>query len=132
MWLWLAAASGAGIMALLLLRYLARRRAFGGRPLLPLTEIQASMCPVLSLETVHEVWTRLGVFYSLDPRLIRPTDPLRLFNDVDSWMLWRGTEALEAWIRSLELDPPVRTPETVYELAMWLATATRRHRHVGD
>jgi len=90
------------------------------------------MCPVLSLETVHEVWTRLGVFYSLDPRLIRPTDPLRLFNDVDSWMLWRGTEALEAWIRSLELDPPVRTPETVYELAMWLATATRRPRDVGD
>ena len=132
MWLWSIAASGTGILALVVFRHLARRRAFGGRPLLPLAEIQASMCPDLSPETVHDVWTRLGAFYSLDPRLIRPTDPLRLFNDVDSWMLWRGTEALEAWLSSLELDPPARRPETVYELAAWLDDARQHRRPVGD
>lgn len=121
---WLVALFAAAIVSLVALRQVSKKRALADRRPVPLEEIHALLNGALTFDILNEVWTRLGASYSIDPRLIRPNDPISLFKRIDSWALWKGTDAIDEWLRGLDLSElPARQPETVYDLAAWIQSA---------
>ncbi len=119
MGLWLLIALAAAIAAILLFRGLARRSAFAGRTPAPLEEIYRSVKGQVSFEAFSEVWSTLGKAYSIDPRLLRPTDTFNALNRMDSWTLGKGEEEIGKWIEHKGLGTP---PElhTILALAQWV------------
>lgn len=78
----------------------------------------------IKYETFAEVYKLLGDSYSVDPRLIRPTDPLKKFFDIDSWDLDVGTEKMNDWLtKTLKIEtPPKKEIKTVLDLLIFVET----------
>ncbi len=62
---------------------------------------------------------RSALAYSIDPRLLRPTDTFNALNRMDSWTLGKGEEEIGKWIEHKGLGTP---PElhTILALAQWV------------
>ncbi len=71
-----------------------RKQLFGFREPLPLKTLYDDLIKDYRLEysNFQKVFEKLGECYSIDPRLIRPDDPLKKFIDIDSWDIGLGTE----------------------------------------
>src|SRR5436309_8259014 len=52
----------------------------------------------ISYQTFRRVYEALGRSFSLDPRLIRPSDSFKDILAFDSWTLWMGQERMEKWL----------------------------------
>ena|SRR5712691_7240089 len=106
-------------------RSLARPWAFRGRTRLPLRQIFTDSVSGhgITYETFERVYQRLGECYRIDPELIRPTDAIKLFMNLDSWDLWRGTERFDSWLlETFNLDRS-RKPVSVLDLLTIVETA---------
>lgn len=78
-------------------------------------------------ETFIEVFKALGNSYSINPQLIRPTDSLKIFFDIDSWDLDVGREKMEEWIvKILKIERPKKEIKTVIDLLILAETGNRR------
>lgn len=68
-------------------------------------------------ETFVEVYNTLSNAYSVNPKLIRPSDSLKKFFDIDSWDLDAGTEKMEEWlVKNLKIATPKKEIKTVLDL----------------
>jgi len=73
----------------------------------------------ISFDTFSEIWLKVGEAFSIDPRLIKPSDTLKALCNIDSWDLGRGEDVLSEWIEQKHLGrPPALT--TVLDLAKWI------------
>jgi hypothetical protein len=109
-------------------RVLARPWAFRGRSRLPLRQMftDAVSGHGIAFETFERVYENLGRCYRIDPELIRPTDPIKLFTNLDSWELWHGTEQFDSWLlENFNIDPS-RKPESVLDLLKIAEAAGQR------
>jgi hypothetical protein len=109
-------------------RLLARPWAFRGRSRLPLRQMFTHTLSghQMTYETFERVYQGLGRCYRVDPELIRPTDPIKLFMNLDSWDLWHGTQQFDSWLlETFNIDPSQR-PEAVLDLLMIAETAGQR------
>ncbi len=75
----------------------------------------------ISYETFHRVYEALGRSFSLDPRLIRPSDSFKDILAYDSWALWVGKERMEKWLADnfevREAGAPIGTVMDLLRLA---------------
>jgi hypothetical protein len=75
----------------------------------------------------EEVMNALGKCYSLDPRTIRPSEPLRGLLGLDSWNEGIGTEKLDEWLLHRAPEPPPQLREgTVLDLIEFVARSPGR------
>jgi hypothetical protein len=82
----------------------------------------------ISYETFERVYQHLGDCYRVAPELIRPTDTIKLFTNLDSWDLGRGTERFDSWLLdTFNLDQS-RKPVSVLDLLIIVETAGRREQ----
>jgi hypothetical protein len=71
----------------------------------------------ITYETLRRVYEALGRSFSLDTRLIRPSDSLRDILALDSWGLWIGQERMEKWLAdNFEVSETAVPPATVMDL----------------
>jgi len=74
-------------------------------------------------ETFIEVFKALGNSYSVNPQLIRPTDHLKIFFDIDSWDLDAGTDKINDWlVKTLKIENPNKEIKTVSDLLILVET----------
>lgn len=75
----------------------------------------------ISYETFRRVYEALGRSFSLDPRLIRPSDSFKDILAFDSWALWVGKERMEKWLADnfevREAGAPIGTVMDLLRLA---------------
>lgn len=116
---WLAIAFVISIAVLLALRSLTKRSFLRRRTASPLEDLHASVKDQVSFEVFSEVWEAVGRAYSIDPRLIRPTDTFSELSKADSWVLGKGEDDLTAWVGKRGLGRP-RQLSTVMDLATWV------------
>ena len=90
-------ASASVLLSLLLLT---KRRFLQRRTPVELSTIFQSDLKGTSMdyETFRRVYEAVGQSYSLDPRLIRPSDSFKDFAAFDSFVLWKGKETMEKWL----------------------------------
>jgi hypothetical protein len=82
----------------------------------------------ISYETFCRVYEALGRSFSLDPRLIRPSDSFKGILAFDSWALWVGKERMEKWLTdNFELTEAGAPIGTVTDL-LWLVQGSREKR----
>lgn len=96
------------------------RRSFGqARDPRPLSELYEQVKDEVSAEAFNEVWSKIGEVFSIDPRVLRPTDTLKSLSKIDSWELGEGEDALSSWLVTKQLGkPPVL--RTILDLARWV------------
>lgn len=99
-------------------RYTSRQKFIKGRSPLSFEEIQSSMAPGISLNTLAPVFDVLGEAYGVDPRLIRPDDSFKSFFDLDSWTLDAGTEKINKWLTSQGIQKTNGQLVTVFDLLL--------------
>src|SRR5882724_5061261 len=119
---WLLIGLAVGIAAILIFRGLTKRSAFSGRVPAPLEEVYAPVKDQVSFEVFSEVWSTLGKAYSIDPRLLRPTDTFNTLSKMDSWTLGKGEGDMAKWLEQRGLGTPPRV-QTVLELATWVQSS---------
>ena len=101
-----------------------QRRAFRQRKLRDLSEVYESEVRQRGVdrETFEDVMNAVAKCFSLDPRVIKPTDSLRAFKAMDSWYLWHGWDQLEDWLARRGAEaPPNPPPKTVLDLIEYVA-----------
>ena len=108
----------AGIVAVIVFRLFAVRRLRLNRKPLDFQEIHLAVADQVSLDTLTLVFQMLGDAYGVEPRLIRPNDPLKRFFDLDSWTLDMGTEKLNKWLQSIGMAHVDAQPTTVLDLLL--------------
>lgn len=91
------------LMALCLViagRYFARKSAFRGRIPKAFDEIYNSEVKEygVTYETFEKIYNALGRFYSVDARVIHPSDPLKIFFDIDTWDIGEKTDMMDEWL----------------------------------
>ena len=93
-------ACGVALVFVIAYRTLLRKQSFKDREPLPLEDIYRTVGDQhhIQFNTFAEVYKALGDCYSVDPRLIRPSDSLKKLFDIDSWDLGEGTQRMEAWL----------------------------------
>lgn len=106
------------IAAVVALRYASRRRVAKRHLPLELEVMHSLLAPPVSFKTFSEVLGALGSAYALDPRTIRPEDPLKVFLDLDSWNLGAGTEKLDSWMANAGVVSADVRPATVLDLLL--------------
>lgn len=119
---WFALGAVVAISAVLVFKALAKRSALRGRTPLPLEDIYAAVKDEVSYEVFNEVWTVLGKAYSLDPKMLRPTDTFLALGKVDSWTLGKGEEAIGDWLKARGIENPPQL-NTLLELAKWVQSS---------
>lgn len=107
-----------GIVAVIVFRLLAVRRLGRNRKPLDFQEIHHAVADQVSLDTLTLVFEMLGDAYGVEPRLIRPNDPLKHLFDSDSWTLDMGTEKLNKWLQSIGMAHVDAQPTTVLDLLL--------------
>jgi hypothetical protein len=119
MGIWLAGILVVSVVSVLAFKALARRSHVRGREPQSLADMHSSIKDQVSQEVFNEVWLKIGEAFSIDPRLIRPSDLLRSLSNIDSWDLGEGEDALNLWLdqKHLGTPPPL---ETVLDLAKWV------------
>lgn len=124
-WLWIGLI---GVAAILVFgfRALARRKVSSGRVPVELREIHQSISDKVSFETMEQVYRAIGDAYSLDPRLVRPDDPLKRLLDMDSWALDAGTEKLNVWLRATGVEAERRQIPTILDLLVLVEQSKAR------
>jgi len=105
------------IAAVIVFRFLSRRRLMVGRSPMAAALIHAPVASEVSLDVFQEVLQVLGTAYAIDPALIRAEDLLDRLLEADSWTLHAGTERLEHWLQENGVDTPSTPPLTVLDLA---------------
>jgi len=121
---------GGAVAIVVACRLLARPWAFRGRSRLPLRQIFTDTVSGhgIMYETFERIYHSLGKCYRVDPQLIRPTDPIKLFTNLDSWDLWHGTEQFDSWLLETFNVDRSRKPESVLDLLMIVETAGHREQ----
>jgi hypothetical protein len=114
-----------GIAVVIAFRLVAIRRIGLNRTLIDFQVIHRAVANQVSLETLTLVFQMLGDAYGVEPRLIRPNDPLKRFLDADSWRLDVGTEKLNNWLQSIGIREIDVQPATVLDL---LILVESRHK----
>jgi hypothetical protein len=114
-------------MAIVGFRWFARKKSFGHREPLELVDIYRDIEDQVDFETFMAVYKALGEAYRIDARLIRPTDALKHFFDVDSWDLDSGTDQMNQWLARYDVRKQEHAPVTVLDLLV-LASAAPRAR----
>lgn len=107
-----------GTALVAVLRYRAKRRIARRHAAIELTEIHRLVAGSVSRETLQQVFIALGAAYSIDPRVIRPQDPLKALLDMDSWSLDGGTEKMNKWLQSVGVNGNAAPSSTVLDLLM--------------
>jgi len=97
-------------------KLLARRKIVAGRQPLSFDEIQRLSNAEVRLSTLTRVLTKLGESYGLNPQLIRPTDRLQLFYDLDTWTLGLSAERINKWLTEEGVTAIDPQPTTVLDL----------------
>ncbi|GAB3254613.1 hypothetical protein [Chitinimonas naiadis] len=110
------------IAAIWLFRAHARKSFLKGREPRQLVEIHAKVQDQVSKEVFNEVWSKVGEAFTIDPRLIEPSDTLKALSSVDSWDLGKGEDALSQWIEQERFGKPPALA-TVLDLAKWVQTS---------
>lgn len=105
-------------------RYISRQKITRGRRPRSLEEIQRSLTPEVSMNTLSQVFDALGEAYGVNPKLIRPEDSLKQFFDLDSWSLDAGTERINKWLVSHGIKATKEELSTVLDLLLLV----ERHR----
>lgn len=107
-------------------RFIAKRRAVGGRTPRELIELHRSIAEKVGFETFEQVYRAIGDAYSVDPRLIRSDDSLKKLLDMDSWVLDAGTEKLNERLRALGVEEEEQRISTVLDLLLLVEAAKTR------
>lgn len=121
---------GLGITALIFLfayKRKMRKQYFRGREPMSLEKIYNSYIKKYGIkyETFEKVYRKLGDSYSIDSQLIRPSDPMKMFFNIDSWDLDAGTEKIEEWLeKTLKMDVPKKEIKTVLDFLIYVEKGT--------
>jgi len=107
------------VLVVILARWVIKRHILRGRKPINLKVMyQQNM---VDMDVRYEIFERvlniIGQSYKLDPELLRPSDELKLFYDLDSWDLGEGTETInELVIKEFGLTYFDVKPKTILEL----------------
>lgn len=116
----------AGIAVVSGLGYFSKRKLTSNRERMDVAAIHAHVSDEVSLEVFRDVLSKVGQAYSIDPKLIRPEDPLAEFLKADSWALDAGTEQLNRWLVENGVDEQPTSAVTVLDLARLLESRSQR------
>ncbi|QKD85437.1 hypothetical protein [Xanthomonas axonopodis] len=108
-----------GVFVILCCRAAARRRFMKGRYPRTLLDIHKEVHDQVSFDVLSDVWSRIGEAFSIDPKIINPDDKMKTLDDIDSWDLGKGSDALNRWIEQEQFGiPPAFV--TVLDFAKWI------------
>lgn len=97
-------------------RYWSRWKLLRGRRGIAISEILQELPEGVDRHQAEEVLCAIGLSYGLKPEDLRLDDSLSKLAAIDSWMLGKGQEALEKWLRSNGVDSFQNSPETIHDL----------------
>ncbi|WP_209019043.1 hypothetical protein WCN79_21420 [Xanthomonas axonopodis pv. vasculorum] len=84
-----------------------------------LLDIHKEVHDQVSFDVLSDVWSRIGEAFSIDPKIINPDDKMKTLDDIDSWDLGKGSDALNRWIEQEQFGiPPAFV--TVLDFAKWI------------
>lgn len=113
---WLAIGLAAAVAAVVIGKSLATKSALRGRTPEPLETLYGPVRDQVSFEIFSEVLSVLGRVYSIDPRLLRPTDTFAALGKIDSWTLGQAEDQVGKWLKEKGVEAPPRL-QTVLDLA---------------
>ena len=123
---WLATGLAAAVVVVVVFKSLATRSFLRGRTPEPLEELYAPVKDQVSFETFSEVLSVLGHAYSIDPRLLRPTDTFSALGKIDSWTLGKAEDQVGKWLREKGVEAPPRL-QTVLDLVKCVQSSLATH-----
>ena len=97
-------------------RYSSRQRLVRGRQPLAVAEIVNGLPYSVSRSEASEVLREIGKSFRLQPEILRLEDPIAALTAIDSWMLGRGQEGLERWLRDKGVISLGSKPNTIRDL----------------
>lgn len=102
-------------------RWMGKRSILSGRKPISLAEMyqQDAARNGVSYEVFEKVLDVIGRAYRIDPRMLRPSDKLKVLYDLDSWDLGEGTETLnERVAKDFGITQFEAKPKTIAELVV--------------
>jgi len=107
----------ATVMTVLAFRHLGRRRLLYSRERKETLHVRGPVSNQVDPNVLSDVIEAVGRAYVVDPSLISPEVTLETFDDVDSWDLGAGTDALSDWLASRGVGPGPVNAKTILDLA---------------
>ena len=111
-----AGAVAIALLVCLLGRYSSRQRLLRGRHPLAVAEIVNGLPDNLSRNEASEVLRVIGKSFGLQPEILRLEDPIAALTAIDSWVLGRGQEGVERWLRDKGVTSLGGKPNTIRDL----------------
>ena len=113
---------------ILVYKRIIRKQFFRNRKPMALEDIYSTYVKNhgIQYETFVEAYKALADSYSVNSNLIRPSDSLKMFFDIDSWNLDAGTDKINDWIvKTLKIESPNKEIKTVLDLLILVETSRK-------
>ena len=89
-------------------------------------EIVGELPKNIDHDQAEEVLRAIGTSYGLKPECLRLDDSLSELDAIDSWVLGKGQEALEEWLKVNGVTSLQGSPKTIRELIVSALTTFER------
>lgn len=107
---------------------LSKRSVIKNRSPIDLDELyQSEGASLTSHDVFRDVMQAVGKAFRIDPRLLRPSDPLKKLYDLDSWDIGEGAEQLSEWLeKECGITCFEKEPKTIIELMVAVKSAKQK------
>ena len=109
------------VAVVMTVRWIGKRNTLGGRKPVSLADMYRQDMTIAgtSFDVFEKVLIVIGQAYGIDPEKLRPSDELKTFYGLDSWVLGEGTERLNnRLVEEFGIIKFETEPESILELVI--------------